>query len=147
MMHGTQDIPAMTEKMLEIKTSELKKNCQCTPEEEECDQPYKIYVVCHSLRGTMMLMYIITRRIAEKAHRISRMILLSPAGFHEDSTLLFTMVARIILLIGPILAPIVPGLYIPTRYFRMLLNKLARLSELSGTGRAGSDSHELCCRG
>jgi len=54
------------------------------------------------------------------------MILLSPAGFHEDSTLLFTMVARIILLIGPILAPIVPGLYIPTRYFRMLLNKLAR---------------------
>ena len=123
--HGTQDVPAMMEKIHEIKTSELKNNCQLTPEEES-KQPYKICVLCHSLGGAVMLMYIITRRIAEKPHRISRMILLSPAGFHEDCTLLFTIVGRLVLLVGPFLAPIVPGLYIPTRFFRMLLNKLAR---------------------
>jgi len=126
MVHGTQDIPAMTEKMHEIKTSELKKNCQCTPEEEECDQPYKIYVVCHNLRGTMMLMYIITRRNAEKPYRLSRMIVLSPAGFHEGSTLLFTMAECLILLDWSYSAPILPRLYIPTRFLRMLLNKFAR---------------------
>ncbi|KAK8943825.1 hypothetical protein KSP40_PGU020666 [Platanthera guangdongensis] len=89
-------------------------------------QPYKLAVVSHSLGGAVMLMYIIMRRIEEKPHRLSRMILLSPAGFHEDSTFALTVVEHLILLVGPILAPIIPGLYIPTRFFRMLMNKLAR---------------------
>lgn len=116
----------MIEKIHEIKTSELKKNGQLNSEDGEREQPYKLCVLCHSLGGAVMLMYIITRRLAEKPHRLSRMILLSPAGFHDDSTLVFTVVEHLVLLFGPILAPIVPGLYIPTRFFRMLLNKLAR---------------------
>jgi len=36
------------------------------------------------------------------------------------------MVEKLILFVGPVLAPLIPGLYIPTRFFRMLLNKLAR---------------------
>lgn len=73
-----------------------------------------------------MLMYVITRRVEDKPHRLSRLILLSPAGFHDDSTFVFTVVEHIFLMLAPILAPLVPGFYIPTRFFRMLLNKLAR---------------------
>lgn len=73
-----------------------------------------------------MLMYTITRRIKEKPHRLSRLILLSPAGFHEDSTFVFAVIEYLVLILAPIIAPIVPGLYIPTRFFRMLVNKLAR---------------------
>ncbi|KAK3017783.1 hypothetical protein RJ639_003413 [Escallonia herrerae] len=78
------------------------------------------------LGGAAILMYVITRRIEEKPHRLSRLILLSPAGFHDDSTFVFTMVEYITLGLAPILAPLVPGFYIPTRFLRMLLNKLAR---------------------
>lgn len=123
--HGTQDIPAIVDKIHEIKISELKRNCQLDSE-EECEQPYKICVLSHSLGGAVMLMYVITRRLADKPHRVSRMILLSPAGFHEDTNLVFTLAEHLILLLSPVLASIVPGLYIPTRFFRMLLNKLAR---------------------
>ncbi|GFS32406.1 alpha/beta-Hydrolases superfamily protein [Actinidia rufa] len=125
--HGTEDIPAMLEKIHEVKVSELKSN-QPAGEEEEIndDQPYKLCAVCHSLGGAAILMYVITRRIEEKPHRLSRLILLSPAGFHDDSNFVFTVVEYIFLRLAPIMAPLVPGLYIPTRFFRMLLNKLAR---------------------
>lgn len=73
-----------------------------------------------------MLMYLITSRIEEKPHRLSRLILLSPAGFHGDSNLAFALVEQILLILAPILARFVPAFYIPTRFFRLLLNKLAR---------------------
>ncbi|KAH7650942.1 Triacylglycerol lipase protein [Dioscorea alata] len=123
--HGTQDIPAMIEKIHQIKTAELNNSSEAESGEMQ-EQPYKLCVVCHSLGGAVMLMYVITRRLENKPHRLSRLILLSPAGFHEDSTFVFTLVEKVFLLVGPVLAPIVPGLYIPTRFFRMLLNKLAR---------------------
>lgn len=123
--HGTEDIPAMIEKIHEVKTSELKLS-QPSLQEETDDQPYKLCAVCHSLGGAAILMYVITRRIEEKPHRLSRLILLSPAGFHNDSTFVFTVVEYFFLMLGPIMAPFVPGFYIPTRFFRMLLNKLAR---------------------
>lgn len=123
--HGTEDIPAMIEKIHQVKTSELKLS-QPDLEQETDDQPYKLCAVCHSLGGAAMLMYVITRRVEEKPHRLSRLVLLSPAGFHEDSTFVFTVVEHLFLALGPILAPFVPGFYIPTRFFRMLLNKLAR---------------------
>ncbi|CAN7032435.1 unnamed protein product [Brassica rapa subsp. trilocularis] len=37
-------------------------------------------------------MYVITRRIKEKPHRLSRLIQLSLAGFHKDSNLCFTLI-------------------------------------------------------
>uniref|UniRef100_A0A1D1ZHN3 Lipase member N n=2 Tax=Anthurium amnicola TaxID=1678845 RepID=A0A1D1ZHN3_9ARAE len=123
--HGTQDIPAIIGKIHQVKTNELK---MLQPEcgEETDDQPYKLCTVCHSLGGAAMLMYVITCRIQEMPHRLSRLILLSPAGFHEDSTIMFTIVEHFILLFGPMLAYFIPALYIPTQFFRMLLNKLAR---------------------
>ncbi|GFP99976.1 lipase 3 [Phtheirospermum japonicum] len=124
--HGIEDIPAMIEKIHEIKISELKSNQSDLEEETNTDQPYKICAICHSLGGAAVLMYVITRRIEEKLHRLSRIILLSPAGFHGDSSFMFTMAENLFLFLAPFLAPLVPAFYIPTRFFRMLLNKLAR---------------------
>ncbi|KAL0906794.1 hypothetical protein M5K25_025316 [Dendrobium thyrsiflorum] len=125
--HGTKDIPAVMDKIHEIKIAELKLSSHLNSEDFSYGkQPYQLGVICHSLGGAVMLMYIIMRRIEEKPHRLSRMILLSPAGFHENSNLVFTMAEYLILLLGPVIAPLVPGLYIPTRFCRMLFNKLAR---------------------
>ncbi|XP_010537435.1 PREDICTED: gastric triacylglycerol lipase-like isoform X2 [Tarenaya hassleriana] len=124
--HGIEDIPAMIEKIHEIKTAELKL-CQSNADEEvNEEQPYKLCAICHSLGGAGILMYVITRRIEEKPHRLSRLILLSPAGFHDDSNFVFMLIEYIFLFFSPILARLVPAFYIPTRFFRMLLNKLAR---------------------
>lgn len=116
----------MIEKIHEIKVSELRSN-QPDPSEESNDyQPYKLCAICHSLGGAAILMYVITRRILEKPHRLSRMILLSPAGFHDDSTFVFTLMEYLFLMVAPLLEPLISAFYIPTRFFRMLLNKLAR---------------------
>ncbi|KAM1098484.1 hypothetical protein ACFX19_015987 [Malus domestica] len=124
--HGTQDIPAMIEKIHQVKTAELKLSQPDVDEETNDGQPYKLCAICHSLGGAAILMYVITQRIEEKPHRLSRLVLLSPAGFHGDSTFMFTVVENVFLLLAPLLAPLVPAFYIPTRFFRMLLNKLAR---------------------
>ncbi|XP_026407831.1 uncharacterized protein LOC113303058 [Papaver somniferum] len=123
--HGTQDIPAMIEKINQVKTHELRAS-PAIEEETSDDQPHSICAICHSLGGAAILMYVITRRIEEKPHRLSRLILLSPAGFHEDSNPVFAIAEYLFLMMAPLLAPIMPGLYIPTKFFRMLLNKLAR---------------------
>ncbi|XWS48320.1 hypothetical protein CRYUN_Cryun13aG0065500 [Craigia yunnanensis] len=122
--HGTEDIPAMIEKIHEVKTAELKIS---QPDEETNDeQPYKLCAIAHSLGGAVMLMYVITRRIKEKPHRLSRLVLLSPAGFHDDTIFIFTVGQYLFPLLYPFLALFMPALYIPTRFFRMLVNKLAR---------------------
>ncbi|XP_011009994.1 PREDICTED: lipase 3-like isoform X2 [Populus euphratica] len=124
--HGTEDIPAMIEKIHEVKSAELKISQPDLEEETNDDQRYKLCAISHSLGGAAMLMYVITSRIEEKSHRLSRLILLSPAGFHHDSSLVFTAFEYMFLPLAPILACFVPAFYIPTRFFRMLLNKLAR---------------------
>ena len=114
----------MIEKIHEVKTAELK---ICQPDEETNDeQPYKLCAISHSLGGAGMLMYVITRRIKEKPHRLSRLVLFSPAGFHDETTFFLTVAHYLCLLVYPFLALFVPAFYIPTRFFRMLLNKLAR---------------------
>ncbi|XP_051115761.1 uncharacterized protein LOC127240936 isoform X2 [Andrographis paniculata] len=124
--HGTQDIPAMIEKIHEIKISELNSNQADAEEVTNSDQPYKICAVCHSLGGAAILIYVVTARIEEKPHRLSRMILLSPAGFHDDSNFMFAAAEYLFLFLNPVLQPFLPAFYIPTKFFRMLLNKLAR---------------------
>ncbi|CAI9113626.1 OLC1v1014261C1 [Oldenlandia corymbosa var. corymbosa] len=124
--HGTEDIPAIIEKIHELKVSELKSTQSDQEGEGTDEQPYKLCAICHSLGGASILMYVVTQRMKQKSHRLSRMILLSPAGFHHDSTFVFTLVERLFFMFAPILAPLVPAFYIPTRFFRMLLNKLAR---------------------
>uniref|UniRef100_UPI001CB939F3 gastric triacylglycerol lipase-like n=1 Tax=Erigeron canadensis TaxID=72917 RepID=UPI001CB939F3 len=122
--HGTQDLPALIEKINQVKTLELKSSTQSNTNTD--DQPYKLCAICHSLGGAALLMYIVTRRVEKIPHRLSRLICLSPAGFHHDSPFFFTVIEYTCLWLAPFLAPIVPGLYVPTRFFRMLINKLAR---------------------
>ncbi|KAI3673264.1 hypothetical protein L6452_39381 [Arctium lappa] len=124
--HGTKDLPALIGKIHQVKTSELKSSTKPDTEEPNPDQPYKLCAICHSLGGAAILMYIITRRVEKIPHHLSRLILLSPAGFHHDSPFFFTVIEYSCLWLAPILAPLFPGLYIPTRFFRMLVNKLAR---------------------
>ncbi|CAN0916069.1 Gastric triacylglycerol lipase [Linum grandiflorum] len=124
--HGTADIPAMVQKIHEVKTAELRINGLEAEEESSGEQPYKLCAISHSLGGAAMIMYVVTSRIEEKPHRLSRLILLSPAGFHQDSNLVFTTMEHLFLMMAPVLSRFIPAFYIPTRFFRMLLNKLAR---------------------
>ncbi|XP_074376400.1 uncharacterized protein LOC141717982 isoform X2 [Apium graveolens] len=123
--HGTEDIPAMIEKIHDVKMSELK-SLKPDLNKEYGGQPYKICAICHSLGGAGILMYAVTCRIKEKPHRLSRLILLSPAGFHHDSNFVFKLLEYAFRWSAPILKHLFPAFYIPTRFFRMLLNKLAR---------------------
>ncbi|XP_027342663.1 lipase 1-like [Abrus precatorius] len=133
--HGTEDIPTMIEKIHQVKTAELRLSNPNIEEELNDDQLYKLGAICHSLGGAAMLMYIITRRIEAKPHRLSRLILLSPAGFHHDSNLVFSVVEHVVFFMAPILSRVFPAFYIPTRFFRMLVNKLARdLQNLPAVG-------------
>ncbi|OIW16004.1 hypothetical protein TanjilG_04539 [Lupinus angustifolius] len=123
--HGTEDIPAMIDKIHEVKTAELRLS-KPDIEETNDDQLYKLCAICHSLGGAAMLMYVITHRLQDKPHRLSRLVLLSPAGFHQDSNIVFSAIELILTLMAPVLSPLVPAFYIPTRFFRMLVFKLAR---------------------
>lgn len=116
----------MIEKIHEVKTAELKLSNPDIEEETNDDQLYRLCAISHSLGGAAMMMYVITRRIEEKPHRLSRLVLLSPAGFHDDSNAVFAAAELFIVLLAPVLSVLVPAFYIPTRFFRMLVNKLAR---------------------
>ncbi|XVE64077.1 hypothetical protein DITRI_Ditri07aG0072300 [Diplodiscus trichospermus] len=90
--HGTKDILAMIEKIDEVKIAELKIS---QPDEETNDaQPYKLCAITHSLGGAGMLMYVITHRVEEKPHRLSRLVLLSPAGGRKDQVIRPSMVKK-----------------------------------------------------
>ncbi|CAJ1936925.1 unnamed protein product [Sphenostylis stenocarpa] len=133
--YGTEDIPALIEKIHQVKTAELRLRKLDIEEESNDDQLYKLCAICHSLGGASMLMYVVTRRIEANPHRLSRLVLLSPAGFHHDSNLIFSVMEHVLFLLGPILSRIFPAFYIPTRFFRMLFNKLARdLQNLPAVG-------------
>ncbi|KAL2342505.1 hypothetical protein Fmac_003790 [Flemingia macrophylla] len=133
--HGTEDIPALVEKIHQVKTAELKLSKPGIEEESNRDQLYKLCAISHSLGGASMIMYVVTRRIEAKPHRLSRLVLLSPAGFHHDSNLVFSVVEHVLFLLAPVLSRIFPAFYIPTRFFRMLVNKLARdLQNLPAVG-------------
>lgn len=84
--------------------------------------PYTLCGIAHSLGGAAILIYVVTQCLAKRPHYLSRLILLSPAGFHEE----VPFAARVILYIAPFVTFILPGIYIPTRFFRALFNKLSR---------------------
>ncbi|KAG0621286.1 hypothetical protein M758_3G008100 [Ceratodon purpureus] len=129
--HGTQDITAMLTRIHEIKMGDLKDIIDdvsiSNPVNSNGERlPYSLCGVAHSLGGASMLMYVVTRRLEDKPHYLSRLVLLSPAGFHEDAPPLCWFMMYILPVVAPILGPLLPGWYIPTRFFRGLFNKLAR---------------------
>ena len=113
--HGMFDIGAMVRCIHATKQQEL-------PE----GQPYVLSGVAHSLGGAAMLTYLLTQRMKRQEHHLSRLILLSPAGFHEKTPLLFDILKFLVPFIDPFMRRFIPGFYIPTRGLRLLFNKLAQ---------------------
>ena len=126
--HSTQDIPAMLTRIHQIKMTDLKDivSDESLSNSLNSRLPYSVCGVAHSLGGASILMYVVTHRLEEKPHYLSRLVLLSPAGFHEEAPLFCWIMKYAFPIIAPIVQPILPGLYIPTRFFRGLFNKLAR---------------------
>jgi len=125
--HGLQDIPAMMTKVHELKMLELPGSSHS--EYVDYDPKYLPYTLCgiaHSLGGASMLMYVVTQCLAKRPHYLSRLILLSPAGFHDDAPLSVKVCQYVVPLIASVLSYFMPGIYIPTRFFRALFNKLSR---------------------
>lgn len=125
--HGTQDIPAIINKIHDMKMEELT-HLKIVSSEilSSTEQPYTICGLAHSLGGAGLLVYVVTRRVEGKPHRLSRLILLSPAGFHKEAPFLVDLLQYLVPWLECLAAPLVPGLYIPTQVFRGLFNKLAR---------------------
>ena len=73
-----------------------------------------------------MLIYVVTKCLAKKPHYLSRLILLSPAGFHEDAPPALKLCQYVVSPAAIFLCLFMPGIYIPTRFFRGLFNKLSR---------------------
>jgi pimeloyl-ACP methyl ester carboxylesterase len=124
-------MPAMITKIHELKMLELpgpshsgSKNGENSKlvENSRENLPYTLCGIAHSLGGAAILIYVVTQRLAKRPHYLSRLILLSPAGFHED----VPFAARLLLYVAPFVAFVLPGIYIPTRFFRALFNKLSR---------------------
>ncbi|CAM6117798.1 unnamed protein product [Calypogeia fissa] len=132
--HGTQDIPAMLDKVHELKMNELKKlnvlgeeSLGSSSENGSSEKlPYSICGVSHSLGGAAMLIYMVTRRLEGKPHYLKRAILLSPAGFHGKAPPACVVLHHFLPIFAPVVKPFFPGLYIPTKFFRMVFNKLSR---------------------
>ncbi|GBG58765.1 hypothetical protein CBR_g165 [Chara braunii] len=141
--HGVQDIPAMVDKIHEIKCAELAEPNRDSirrrvPQEgsssiksdggDEAEEamPYSLSVIAHSLGGAATLIYVVTRQLQNIPHRLSRIILLSPAGFHMKSPTLFDYLSFLVPLVDPLMKRFVPGIYIPTRGLRLLFNKLTQ---------------------
>ena len=99
----------------------------------------RLQIVAHSLGGSVALLYLIwsqrmarvqtggrgTQSSSPKNHSVSRLILLSPAGFHHHhppvAVYLFVLID---FLFGFILRRMNFGLYLPTRIGRLLIHKL-----------------------
>ncbi|CAK9234233.1 unnamed protein product [Sphagnum troendelagicum] len=129
--HGTQDIPAMLTRIHQIKMYDLRDvQDELSPSNPvNCDReelPYSLCGVAHSLGGASILMYVVTRCLENRPHYLSRLVLLSPAGFHQDAPAFCALMQYAIPFMAPIIGPLIPGLYIPTRFFRGVFNKLAR---------------------
>ncbi|KAL8124139.1 hypothetical protein AgCh_011954 [Apium graveolens] len=67
--HGTEDIPAMIEKIHDVKMSELK-SLKPDLNKEYGGQPYKICAICHSLGGAGILMFfrMLLNKLARDLH-------------------------------------------------------------------------------
>jgi pimeloyl-ACP methyl ester carboxylesterase len=53
--------------------------------ESDDHQPFRIVAVAHSMGALACISYLLRRRMSGKSHHLSRMILLSPAGYHETA--------------------------------------------------------------
>eukprot|EP00271_Cylindrocystis_brebissonii_P015310 TRINITY_DN3778_c0_g3_i1.p1 TRINITY_DN3778_c0_g3~~TRINITY_DN3778_c0_g3_i1.p1 ORF type:complete len:883 (+),score=143.64 TRINITY_DN3778_c0_g3_i1:597-3245(+) len=131
--HGLFDIKSMVDLIHSTKVNELKDAPGGVG--ESAAQPYRLSVVAHSLGGAAVMLYVVAQRRKQEAHRFTRIILLSPAGFHEKTPFLFDVLVVLMPVIIPVMSRIMPGVYIPTNILRSLFHRLAQdFQNLPGLG-------------
>ena len=79
------DIGGFINKIKELKMREFQNDC--------LEDEIKITYVGHSLGGMTLMMYLIHQKIDKKPHYLNQAILLSPAGFHEETSLSIKIIA------------------------------------------------------
>ncbi len=94
----------------------------------EGEQGYKLQVVAHSLGAASVLVYAVVCCILGIPHRISGMILLTPAGFHRSSPTVARPFLQVLPIVMRFLNAFRPGLgapvYIPSPLLRFITFKL-----------------------
>lgn len=97
--------------------------------------PYTLQAVGHSLGCAMILGFVLDRRVRRLPHRLSRLILLTPAGFHAVLPWRRFLVANTVMKVWPLLYALGQlvfgarnfggGAYLPTGLLRHAVSKLA----------------------
>lgn len=99
------------------------------PLDNSKSQPYTLKVVAHSLGAASMLIYAVMCRVLGQPHRISRMVLLTPAGFHHKYPSVAMPFLHILPVIMRFLNAFRPGVgapaYIPSPLLRYVTFKLS----------------------
>lgn len=100
-----------------------------TPLDNSKSQPYTLKVVAHSLGAASILIYAVMCRVLGEPHRISRMVLLTPAGFHHKYPSVAMPFLHILPVIMRFLNAFRPGVgapaYIPSPLLRYVTFKLS----------------------
>lgn len=95
----------------------------------EAQEPYTLTGVGHSLGGAALLMYIVQFRRSNRRHRLSRLVLLTPAGFIERLPAIVRPVAFMLPTILQLTTRLFPGVlslpvFVPTSVLRSLMFRL-----------------------
>uniref|UniRef100_A0A7S2W250 Partial AB-hydrolase lipase domain-containing protein n=1 Tax=Mucochytrium quahogii TaxID=96639 RepID=A0A7S2W250_9STRA len=106
--HAFEDIPAFVNAIVRTKMSELSNKDNVG---EEASEPPTVVGVAHSMGGAAMLMYLLNEKQHNRRHFLDGMVLVSPAGVHEDSPLYARYGGRMVDLT---LAKMVNSLRLPT---------------------------------
>ena len=98
--YAEHDIKAFVKRIREIKKNDLRAILPISVTDAELDleldKRLKITCVAHSLGGMALLLYLIhSKRTPAFPHHISHAILLSPAGFQQDTTPVIKIIAWI----------------------------------------------------
>jgi pimeloyl-ACP methyl ester carboxylesterase len=95
----------------------------------DVQEPYTLTGVGHSLGGAALLMYIVQFRRSNRRHRLSRLVLLTPAGFIERLPAIIRPVAFMLPTILQLTTRLFPRVlslpvFIPTALLRSLMFRL-----------------------
>eukprot|EP00123_Amoebidium_parasiticum_P000723 comp11601_c0_seq1/m.6087 comp11601_c0_seq1/g.6087 ORF comp11601_c0_seq1/g.6087 comp11601_c0_seq1/m.6087 type:complete len:561 (-) comp11601_c0_seq1:107-1789(-) len=94
--HAFRDIPAFLRKIRAVQRAEA-------TERGEAPDEYTVTLVSHSMGATSSIMWVVHAGLTGQDHMVNKMVLLSPAGYHEKCPLLCR-------LIGPIIYRVLPWL-------------------------------------
>ena len=84
-------------------------------------EPYRLTAVGHSMGGAALLIYSVMCRVVRRPHHLSRLVLLSPAGFQSKPPLLSRPFIRMVPMWTAFLDKVVGRFFVPGAGLRFLL--------------------------